>query len=108
MKILQNLQSYRVRVRKSYKTYRTVCTVRLRSEGYENHTKLTELSGKGMKIIQNSQNCRVRYENLTKLTELSGKGMKFIQNLQNCRVEGRRTFAILCSLPGTYTESYIW
>ena len=40
----------------------------------------------GMKVLQNLQNCRVGYENHTKVTELSGKGMKVLQNSENCRV----------------------
>ena len=40
----------------------------------------------GMKVLQNSQNCREGYESLTELTELSGKGMKVVQNSKNCQV----------------------
>ena len=39
---------------------------------YRTYRRDTELSGTGMKVLQNSQNCREGYESLTDLTKLVG------------------------------------
>ena len=78
---------------------------------YELPTELTELSGKGMKVVQKSQNCRVPVRSLYRShrtfrvgydvvqksqtssgygyerhTPYPGTGTKFLQNSQNCQV----------------------
>ena len=79
MKVLQNLQNDRVGI-KLLQNSQTIsgtgntrvntpgiqkvngvfCGVRVLFVGYEGFTDLTELSGKGMKVLQSLKNCRVR------------------------------------------------
>ena len=83
------------------------CSVRVVSVGYDIVTVDIELSGKGMKVVQNSQHFRIwynvqtsqnssgygndryipipryTYEFSTEIAKLSGKSMKVLQNSQN-------------------------
>ncbi len=82
---------FRVRVRKSYRTYRSS------GYGYGSVTELTEVLGTGMNALQNLHKFFVGYRKavpvprvlchgLAELTEVPGTGMNALQNSQNFRV----------------------
>ena len=54
--------------------------------GYEYPTELTDVSGTGMKVLQNFQKFRVLWHGRKELTEVPGTGMNVLQNLQKFRV----------------------
>ena len=90
MGILQNLQKFRVRVRKCYRTHRssgycgtgvqnsqkfragTENAVSLPRGSGEGRTELTEVQGTGMNVVQNSHKFRVRVCLMIELPESPG------------------------------------
>ena len=74
MGILQNLQKFRVRVRKCYRIHRSS----------HERTELTEAPGRYKNAIPVP---RVFVHGRTELTEVPGTGMNVVQNLQKFRVQ---------------------
>ena len=61
-------------------------------DGFGSLPELTEVPGKGMGVLQNSQKFRVRYESFTELTEVPGRYTNVVPLPPDIMAQAYRTY----------------
>ena len=105
MRIFQNFQNFRVRVRMSYRTYRSsgycgtgVQSTRKVRGGARRHA-VPVLRVLRPRACRTSRSSGYRYECRTELTEVLGTGMNAVQNLQKFFVGQYPPLGTVCTYP---------